>query len=80
MIEVKAYQCEYCRRRVAINRTYIRKHEYICYHNPRRKACQTCKNRIPSEDDDAMWCAAKTKRITELPKWKTCECKSWRPK
>lgn len=44
MKKVTAFQCEYCRRKVMMNKTHLAEHEFICFHNPRRKACQTCGN------------------------------------
>ena len=44
MNRVTAFQCEYCHRKVMMNKTHLADHEKICFHNPARKACQTCGN------------------------------------
>lgn len=44
MNQVKAYQCEFCHRKVGMNKQHIKKHEFLCFHNPQRRACQTCGN------------------------------------
>lgn len=53
MIEVKAYQCEYCTKhrkgtgapvKVSKYRDFVYYHEYRCFYNPTNKTCLTCKN------------------------------------
>ena len=44
-IQVTAYSCQYrCGRKVATKRKAMEEHEARCYHNPLRRACQSCAN------------------------------------
>ena len=40
-----AYQCDFCKK-LLLNITQIKKHESICFYNPKSKSCATCKNLI----------------------------------
>lgn len=41
MIEIKAYQCDFCKK-YGKSKSNIKKHEETCFHNPVTKACATC--------------------------------------
>lgn len=43
MKQIKAYMCSYCKK-LSVNRTYINKHEKICFQNEESKSCITCKH------------------------------------
>ncbi len=54
--KVTAYRCKYrCGERASIKKQTIENHEYNCFHNPRRKACKTC--RKWDVDEDGSWCS-----------------------
>lgn len=51
MIEVRAYQCEYCTKyrentgkpvRISKYKSVVSKHEDMCYYNPKNRTCLTC--------------------------------------
>lgn len=44
MKEVKAYQCDFCKRKIVKTKKSIIYHEQNCFRNPARKACVTCVN------------------------------------
>ena len=53
MIEIKAYQCEFCTKhrkgtgkpiRIYRCKDVLHYHEYWCHYNPKNKTCMTCKN------------------------------------
>ncbi len=82
MKEVKAYQCEFCKRRVNMNKTHMAEHEYRCYYNPIRRACQTCRfkeekivepNILPS-----FYCRAKNTFFAKIPLWERHGCNDWK--
>ena len=86
---VKAFQCEFCLRKVMMNKAHLAKHEAICFHNPKRKACQTCGNYDTEWESDYIghqfgeaaygepykltWCTAKDKDPHDMPKCETCD-------
>lgn len=40
---VNAFACSFdCGRRLTKSRSYMTAHEKVCFHNPERRACQTC--------------------------------------
>lgn len=41
MKKVKGYQCDFCKK-LSVNQTYIKKHEEVCFKNPKSKSCITC--------------------------------------
>lgn len=43
MIEIKAYNCDYCKK-YSKSKGAMTKHERVCYHNPATRSCATCKN------------------------------------
>ena len=43
MEEIKAYKCDFCRK-YSRSKSYIKKHEKECYHNPTTRSCATCWN------------------------------------
>lgn len=43
MHEIKAYQCDYCKK-YGKSKSNIKRHEGECFHNPITKACATCAN------------------------------------
>ena len=49
MIEIKAYQCEFCYKKVLKTRSGMLAHEKKCFWNPAIKACMTCEHK---EDRD----------------------------
>ena len=44
MIEVKMYECEFCHKKRYKTKPPIKRHEDVCYFNPKNKACVTCNN------------------------------------
>jgi len=42
MKEVKAYQCEFCLKKILKTKTAMTAHEKKCFWNPETKACMTC--------------------------------------
>ena len=96
MKQVVAWQCEFCRRKVGMNKTHLAKHEFVCFHNPRRKACQTCGNHIVEWDEEYTghrfgeatysgpikidYCEAKETTLDKIPRWKQSECNQWKVK
>jgi len=42
MIEIKAYQCEHCFRKVLSSKSGIKAHEKKCFLNEETKSCATC--------------------------------------
>jgi hypothetical protein len=42
MRKIRAYQCEYCEKKVYTNRNSCYAHEKKCYWNPINKACASC--------------------------------------
>jgi len=45
MKEIKAFECDYCRRYYK-HKSSAKRHENRCYYNPENKACVTCGNFI----------------------------------
>jgi len=43
MYEVKAYHCSYCKK-YGLSKSWIKKHEEKCFHNPVTRSCATCAN------------------------------------
>lgn len=43
-IEIKAYLCEHCKKKVLRSKSGIKYHEDRCYWNPETKSCMTCEN------------------------------------
>jgi hypothetical protein len=95
MIKVKAFQCEFCRRKVIMNKTHMADHERMCFKNPARRACQTCGN-VNEETEceyeghrfgeatygagsTTRWCEAKEKDINDMHISDTCDCIRWKP-
>jgi hypothetical protein len=46
MREIKAYECEYCNKKMLRSKSGMRNYENRCFWNPKTKACMTCKNYI----------------------------------
>lgn len=42
MRERTIYECEHCNKKRLINKTQMKKHENICWFNPKNKTCLTC--------------------------------------
>lgn len=38
------YECEHCNKKKLINKTQMKRHEDICWFNPKNKTCLTCKH------------------------------------
>lgn len=43
METVTSYKCDYCKK-VYANKNHCKEHEFQCFHNPKNKACITCKH------------------------------------
>ena len=43
MKEIKAYQCDYCKKYYK-HKSSAKRHEKICFYNPENRACITCDN------------------------------------
>ena len=53
--EIKAYACKYkCGHRINTKKEAIEFHEKICFSNPKRKACKTCKYWVKYEHVDCV--------------------------
>lgn len=52
-VVIKAFACQFRCGRIGTKSKSIEKHERNCFHNPERRACQTCRNNeyVPYEDD-----------------------------
>ena len=50
MKEIKAYQCGYCSFYRKTKKSVV-EHEKICFSNPVRRACQTCKFNVEIDYD-----------------------------
>lgn len=37
------YECEYCYKKRLMNKTSMKKHEDVCWYNPKNKTCIMCK-------------------------------------
>ena len=54
-IERKAYSCDFkCGHNVVLVKKAMEKHESICFKNPDRKACKTCKHFEEEYDGNGM--------------------------
>ena len=42
MLEIKAYKCEYCNKKIYQNKSSCIRHEKKCFANPKMKACRSC--------------------------------------
>ena len=51
-IEVKAYKCSHGCGKYLLTKTWIVKHEELCYYNPAVKGCITCIRRTTVDYDD----------------------------
>lgn len=45
MNEVKAYECEYCYKKLLHSKAGMASHEKKCFWNPKMRACMTCEHR-----------------------------------
>jgi hypothetical protein len=50
MIEIKAYKCEHCMKKVYQSKSSANKHEKQCWWNTEVKACMTCVNYMQPDD------------------------------
>lgn len=80
---VSAFACIHgCHRNVLTNLKSMKEHELICFKNPIRKACQTCKNYVRSgglvgedQDYEGPYCEVRDdvdlsdKLHFDCPKW-----------
>ena len=56
-VKVTAWSCRFkCGANVQTGRTRMYRHESRCFHNPERKACQTCKHKSKPFDDEPAYC------------------------
>lgn len=44
MIEIIAYKCEHCEKKILSSKSGMYKHESKCFANPEMRACRTCKH------------------------------------
>lgn len=44
MRERVIYECEYCSKKKLMNKTAMKRHEDVCWYNPKNKTCVTCKH------------------------------------
>lgn len=51
MIEIKAYKCEHCLKKVYQSKSSAVKHEKQCWWNEEVKACMTCANYILPDEN-----------------------------
>jgi len=52
---VKAYGCDYkCGQKVVLSKASMISHESRCFHNPKNKACASCKHFERELDDNGM--------------------------
>ena len=42
MRERVIFECEYCSKKRLINKTQMKRHEDICWYNPKNKSCLSC--------------------------------------
>ena len=93
MIERLIYECEYCNKKRLINKTQMKKHEDICWYNPKNKTCLTCNNYYyeapyrephpelegcPSEFIEALkYCEVLHEDLEDRPR---INCKHWKAK
>ena len=50
MIEITAYQCEYCKKKILKSKSGMRSHEKKCFWNPETRSCMTCNNYTTGEN------------------------------
>lgn len=90
---VRAFSCEHgCARKVDTSKLRMAKHEAICFHNPVRRACQTCahlgrdSNTIynpyhggdpGSTDYEQEFSYCEVREDVDLTKRLVCDCPSW---
>ncbi|MFR5643609.1 MAG: hypothetical protein ACLTK7_10620 [Clostridium paraputrificum] len=91
MIERTIYECEHCNKKRLINKTQMKKHENICWFNPKNKTCLTCSHYeyesgylephpeldgCPCESVEAIrYCYLKDVQLDKQPR---TNCKDWR--
>ena len=66
--EITKYLCEFkCGKKAQSTIENIERHESICWKNPARKACSTCKYEVYEEDGDGYrkWMSRACKVLTE---------------
>lgn len=49
MIEIKAYECDHCNKKL-FTKGSMKKHESVCFRDPKNKACATCLNLVISSN------------------------------
>lgn len=72
-VRVKAFACEFgCGRNVLTSKFKMYQHEHICFHNPARRACQTCGNFVAGvKREEPPHCSAGVENVPhfDCPKW-----------
>lgn len=78
MKEIKAYQCDFCKKYYK-HKSSAKRHEKICYYNPNNKACLTCGNfdNLRTTMFGGAFCEAKLKEMTADDF--AHDCKHWKP-
>ena len=75
-IPIKAYACQFrCGIRSHEVKEAVEKHEKICYSNPERRACKSCKSR--EKDLDGLFCL---KGILDNGDYAICDCEYYEVK
>ena len=85
------FECEYCYKKRLINKTQMKRHEDICWYNPKNKSCLSCKYYIyepayveshselegcPNEKVEAVrYCSLKDISLIREP---VINCKNWK--
>lgn len=76
-IKVTAYSCQFkCGWRVQTKRYRMVAHEKICFHNPERRACQTCNHHV-FDGDIGLYCDIETEETEIVLTW---GCFAWTPR
>ena len=44
MIEITAYKCEHCEKKILKSKSGMYKHEASCFANPQMRACRSCEH------------------------------------
>lgn len=73
--KVVAWSCSFkCGERVKTKRTAMADHELRCFHNPQRRACQTCRHHEIA--DGEPWCG----KVDDDGPLMRFDCVSWASK
>lgn len=81
MKEIKAYQCDFCKKYYK-HKSSAKRHENICYSNPDNRACLTCGNFVKYYETDLV-CKATGKdfgaeKIIDRQNFQY-HCRMWKP-